>query len=96
MNDKRVRVVISGHVQGVGFRISCQREAERLGIAGWIRNRWDGGVEAHFEGPADSVDGLVRWCYHGPPAAHVLGVEVHDAPPGGPLHGFHVRSSGDD
>ncbi len=95
MSEKRVRIIISGHVQGVGYRVSCEREANRLGVKGWIRNRWDGTVEAQFEGAAAAVDAMVAWCRQGPPAAHVLAVEIRE-PRGSPSSGFHVRSAGDD
>jgi acylphosphatase len=91
MDVKRVHVVISGLVQGVSFRAYCQRQAVALGITGWVRNRWDGSVEALFEGPAAAVDAMVRWCHHGPPAAEVTGVEVSDAPPGPPSRSFSIR-----
>ncbi len=91
MDEKRVRVIIEGRVQGVAFRASCEHEAVRLRVKGWVRNRWDGAVEGFFEGPAAAVDALVAWCQHGPPAAHVTRVDVTPEPAGDPLHGFHVR-----
>ena len=96
MSEKRVQVVISGRVQGVGFRASCQREAERLNVTGWVRNRWDGNVEALFEGPAGAVDAMLRWCRQGPLGAWVEDVQVTEAPSGPPNSGFHVRSSSAD
>lgn len=83
-------VVISGHVQGVFFRDSARREAHRLGVTGWVRNRPDGRVEAWFEGPADAVAQLVRWCGHGPRHASVEDVQVSEAEPRG-LGRFQVR-----
>jgi acylphosphatase len=62
-----------------------------LEITGWVRNRWDGAVEALFEGPSDAVDAILRWCDHGPPAAAVTSVEVIEAPPGAPQRSFHIR-----
>jgi acylphosphatase len=91
MDKRRVLVVVTGYVQGVGFRASCARQANALGVTGWVRNRWDGSVEALFEGPAEAVDAMVRWCHHGPPAADVTYVEIDDAPPGPPERGFRVR-----
>jgi acylphosphatase len=76
-------VVVSGDVQGVFFRDSARREARRLGVSGWIRNRADGCVEAHFEGSADAVGELVRWCNEGPRHATVEDVKVSDAEPEG-------------
>lgn len=85
----RRRVVISGRVQGVFFRDSCQREAARLHVAGWVRNRNDGAVEAVFEGDAEGVGAMVEWCRHGPPRARVDSVSVVDEPAEG-LTSFRV------
>lgn len=84
MADKRIQVVIRGRVQGVGFRGSCQHAAVALGLTGWVHNRWDGAVEALFEGPEAKVDAMLMWCYQGPPMADVTSVEIMtpaDAPP---------------
>ncbi|MEJ5199366.1 MAG: acylphosphatase [Anaerolineae bacterium] len=80
MDRKRVRVVIKGYVQGVGFRASCARQANALGVAGWVRNQWDGSVEALFDGDAAAVDRMIAWCWRGPAMAEVTSVEVMDAP----------------
>jgi acylphosphatase len=72
---KRVRVVISGRVQGVWFRGWTLQEAEARGLDGWIRNRRDGSVEAVFEGREAAVDDMLRACQDGPPAARVFEVE---------------------
>jgi acylphosphatase len=79
----RVHAVVSGRVQGVWYRESCRREAERLGVAGWVRNRPDGRVEIEAEGPRPSVDALLTWATHGPPRAIVDRVAVDDRPPQG-------------
>jgi acylphosphatase len=92
MNDKRVQVVIRGHVQGVGFRVSCQQQAVALGLTGWVRNRWDGAVEALFEGPQEAVDAMLGWCHRGPPAADVTSVEISGLPLEEPRRAFSVRS----
>jgi acylphosphatase len=89
---KRVMVVISGRVQGVGFRASAQREAAGLRVTGWVRNRWDGDVEALLEGTPDAVDAMVRWCQHGPPAAVVTRVDVGEAPSGDSRPNFSIRA----
>jgi acylphosphatase len=73
---RRVRVSISGRVQGVFFRASCAREARRLHVSGWIRNAADGGVEAVFEGLDGDVEALVGWCRSGPEQARVEAVEI--------------------
>lgn len=73
--------MVSGRVQGVGFRMSCARRAEALGVAGRVSNCMDATVEAVFEGPASAVEAMVEWCRHGPPMARVDRVEVHDESP---------------
>lgn len=74
----RRRVVVTGRVQGVFFRDSCRHQARRLGLAGWVRNRGDGRVEAAFEGEEAAVAHLVAWCGNGPAGARVSSVEVVD------------------
>ncbi len=74
MNNIRVRLVIEGRVQGVWFRDSTRRQAMALGVTGWVKNRWDGGVEVVAEGPEDRVRQLVAWCHHGPSLARVTDV----------------------
>jgi acylphosphatase len=71
-----LRLVIQGRVQGVWYRESMRIEAERLGVAGWVRNRRDGSVEATLQGEAGAVDALVRWAWNGPPAARVDAIQV--------------------
>lgn len=92
MADGRVRrrVEVRGHVQGVFFRDTCRREAAARGVAGWVRNRADGSVEAVFEGAPDAVDALVAWARRGPPHARVADVTVHDESAEG-LTRFEVR-----
>ena len=87
----RKRVVVSGLVQGVSFRYLCRRAADRHGVAGWVRNRPDGTVEAVFEGDPDQVDQMLRWARQGPSRAIVRHVAVHDEPPEG-LTGFSIRA----
>lgn len=87
----RRHLVVHGSVQGVGYRWSLSREARRLGVHGWVRNRSDGTVEAALEGPADVVDALVEWCRSGPGGAGVSGVDVTDQDPEG-LRGFEIRA----
>jgi acylphosphatase len=86
----RRRVVISGRVQGVWFRESLRRRAERSGVAGWARNTAAGTVEAVFEGPPSMVEQLVAWCGVGPPDARVDDVEVVEEQAAG-LRGFEIR-----
>ena len=67
---------ITGRVQGVGFRDALLREALAHGLAGWVRNRRDGSVEAVLQGEAGSVEAVLRWAQRGPPAARVDHVEA--------------------
>jgi acylphosphatase len=87
---RRVRVLVSGRVQGVFFRQRTIRLARSADCAGWVRNLPDGRVEAVFEGSDDAVDRLVAWCREGPERAEVETVEVTDEAPQG-LEGFEVR-----
>lgn len=89
----RRRVVVEGRVQGVWFRGATEERARALGLAGWVRNRSDGSVEAVFEGPPAAVDAAVVWCRRGPPAARVAQVAVREETPEG-LAGFAVRRDG--
>ncbi len=77
--EKQVRAhaIISGRVQGVFFRVETQRAAERFGVAGWVRNRPDGTVEAVFEGRQQDVDAALDWCRQGPRMSHVDKVDVN-------------------
>ena len=86
------RVVLSGRVQGVGFRAWTERTARSLGLSGWVRNRRDGSVEAVFAGPAEIVDDMIGRCRRGPDHARVEVLERHEeseAPP----PGFQIRPS---
>jgi acylphosphatase len=72
---RRVRLQISGVVQGVSFRWSMEREARRLGVSGWVRNRRDGSVESVAEGDEAILKELIEWAHEGPPGARVTNVE---------------------
>ncbi len=76
MATKRVHVLIKGRVQGVFFRAATQREAKRLGITGWVKNRPDGAIELMAEGEEDAIRELTSWANHGPSAARVDSVDV--------------------
>jgi acylphosphatase len=86
----RRRVIVHGLVQGVFFRDSTRRLAQRHGVSGWVANRPDGAVEAVFEGEADAVERLVAFSREGPRGAQVKSVEVTEEKPEG-LAGFAVR-----
>ena len=70
------RFLIRGVVQGVGFRHAMKREAQRLGLSGWVRNRANGSVEAIASGDDDAIDALHHWARRGPASARVDEVEV--------------------
>ncbi len=76
---KTLHLAIRGRVQGVFFRDSMQREAQRLGVFGWVRNCNDGSVEAVVQGEPGAVDAMVQWTHCGPARAQVDGVEIQPA-----------------
>ncbi len=87
----KVRAIISGKVQGVGFRASAQARGRMLGLAGWARNLPDGRVEVVCEGRRTQVEEFLRWCRRGPRLAAVEEVTVEYTPYTGALRGFEVR-----
>lgn len=72
----RVHVYVSGEVQGVFFRAKTREVAQQLGLSGWVRNLYDGRVEALFEGEEDKVEEAIEFCRRGPPAAQVTNLDV--------------------
>jgi len=86
---ERRRVVAQGLVQGVCFRDTLRRAALRHGVAGWVRNRDDGRLEAVFEGPRDEVDRLVGVARRGPRGSRVERLEVWEEPAEG-ISGFNI------
>ncbi len=87
---KSVRLRMYGRVQGVFFRAWTEQEAKKLGLAGWVRNRGDGSVEALLSGPHDAVDAMIERCRQGPDAARVDDIAVAPvADPGSA--GFEIR-----
>ncbi|AUX26560.1 MULTISPECIES: acylphosphatase [Sorangium] len=76
MGLKQVQLFVRGRVQGVFFRASTQREAKRLGLTGWVKNRADGSVEVLAEGEEDELKELIAWANRGPSAARVERVDV--------------------
>ena len=83
MSITRAHAVISGRVQGVFFRAEASAHARSLALAGWVKNRADGSVEAAFEGSQDAVESMLRWCERGPAGARVDAVDVTWEPPEG-------------
>jgi acylphosphatase len=88
------RLLITGQVQRVGYRVSCAREADGLGVNGSVRNLDDGSVEVIATGPREAVERLTEWCRRGPRGARVEAVTVTDAPAeyaDVPVGGFQIR-----
>lgn len=90
-NRTRVRLRISGRVQGVWYRGATEAEARRLGVDGWVRNLPDGSVEALVEGDLEAVRALAAWCRTGPSGARVDDVLETSEPCGDDLAGFRIR-----
>ena len=86
---RRVHLLITGYVQGVGFRYAAQRRAQALGLHGWVRNTSDGAVEAAIEGSGAAVDELVDWARSGPSGASVESIQSDEETPRGE-RGFRI------
>ena len=91
-NMTAIAVVVTGRVQGVGFRYSTEREARRLGISGWVRNRIDGNVEVWAQGADDAVTLFVTYLETGPRAARVNSIEISEVEPDHQIRHFEVRA----
>ncbi len=91
---KRVRVTVRGNVQGVGYRYFVLERAQSLGIHGWVRNLFDGRVEAELEGGDDAVKMLIDAMREGPTFAHVQLVQTFPLGGGGEYDNFRVRPDG--
>ena len=91
MDMVRAHLFIRGFVQGVNFRYYTRQQALSRGVLGWVRNLWDGRVEAVFEGEQDAVDWMVEWCRAGPPSASVEEVELMWEDATGEFESFEVR-----
>jgi acylphosphatase len=87
----RVRIVVTGVVQGVGYRYFAMQLARDYGLAGWVRNREDGSVEVEAEGEEIILRSYMKDLRIGPRHADVTAIEVDALPPGQPYKGFHVR-----
>lgn len=75
MADRAIHAVITGRVQGIGYRQACRQFARSLNLVGWVRNRHDGSVEVFAQGSPESLDRLVNWLWSGPAVGRVTGVE---------------------
>lgn len=82
MSEKVVHVIVTGRVQGVGFRYFVQHEALKHGVHGWVRNRRDGTVEAVFAGTATQIEAVIAACKKGPASSHVDKIDVSGASAG--------------
>lgn len=91
---RRVRARVRGRVQGVAYRASTRAQAQRLGVAGWVRNRADGSVEARVQGDEAALEQLLAWCGRGPRGCQVDAVESVPAEVDPGLGGFAIDRSG--
>jgi acylphosphatase len=91
---RTVLVTITGRVQGVWFRDWTKRQADRLALSGWVRNRPDASVEVLLCGDRESVDDMIRKCHTGSPMSRVDNIVVNDHEGGGPEQGFEIRETG--
>jgi acylphosphatase len=85
---RTVRIIVTGRVQGVGYRAWVEEEAGTRGLTGWVRNRRDGSVEALFSGEAAVVDAMTLACRSGPRMAAVVNVTVMETSADSNLSGF--------
>ena len=92
--QRRVHIIVTGRVQGVGYRASARDKAASLGLSGWVRNKWDGSVEITAEGDSFSVSTFINWCQIGPRWASVDELIVTDKTPTGESTDFVVRRDG--
>lgn len=90
MGNIRVRLIVSGRVQGVWFRDSTRKKANEINIHGWVRNKADGTVEVLAEGDEKDVSELVEWCHQGPPHARVSGVIKKEESYSGEFNSFDI------
>lgn len=88
---KRLEARVYGHVQGVFFRDTTRREAQKLDISGWVRNEPDGSVSVVAEGRKEALDALAQFLEQGPRSARVTRVETEWGTATGELSGFRVR-----
>jgi acylphosphatase len=92
MPKRAVHVFITGRVQGVGYRYSTLYQAQNLGITGWVRNTYDGKVEAFFEGDEKAVDEMLKWCQSGPSMAFVSNIDMQRRTYTGEFKDFSIKS----
>ena len=88
---KKIRAIVSGRVQGVGFRMSTLQKARHIGVSGYVRNLTNGNVEIVALGKAEKVDSLLQWAESGPPSAIVKNLEVEVMADDEEFPGFEIR-----
>ena len=91
MEKKTIHAIVQGKVQGVFFRDHTSKEAQRLGLTGWVRNRADGSVEAVISGEADKVGQLVSWLHTGSPRSEVDNIHTEEWDVEKPFTSFDIR-----
>lgn len=91
LTTKRAHVWVAGRVQGVWYRSNTRTKAIELGLKGWVKNLWDGRVEAVFEGEAHVIKEMIEWCKRGPPLAKVKQIEVKWEEPTGEFIDFSMK-----
>jgi acylphosphatase len=89
--QKRAIIIVTGWVQGVGFRAHTQRKARALGVRGYVQNLDSGHVEIVAEGEAETIERLIQWCRQGPPLARVEDVKVEFADATGEFGEFSIQ-----
>ena len=91
MKKKRVHAIVHGRVQGVFFRDYTRKQAELLGLSGWVRNLPDRTVETVFEGDTDSVTSMLQWLKTGSPMSDVTDIDAREEDPQSESKGFEIR-----
>lgn len=86
-----IRVKVTGHVQGVGFRAWTRKQARMLDLAGWVRNENDGSVSALFQGGGESLQQMLKCLRAGPAGATISRIEREEDGDAAIIHGFEVR-----
>jgi len=86
-----IHAIVTGTVQGVGFRFTTRRLAVHLGLTGWVRNEPDGSVALCAQGSEGAVDRLIGFLEAGPPGASITSVTIYEAASDPTLHGFEIR-----
>jgi len=91
MEKVRVRIIVSGRVQGVGYRNNVFKQAKKIGVNGWVRNLGDGRVEAVFEGEKQEVERIINWAKKGPLFANISDFKIEWQEPKGEFNNFEVK-----